>query len=57
MSKLIQKKEKANGKDEYYVAKAPQKTIGGKIVIWVLVLLMALGGIGGLVLSLIALGK
>ena len=40
---IIKKNQKPNGKSEYYITTAPQKTVGGKIVIWILVALMALG--------------
>ena len=49
----IQKTKKADGTDEYYITTAPQKTLAGKIIIWTLVALMALGSIGSLIVALI----
>ena len=43
----------ADGTDEYYITTAPQKTLAGKIIIWTLVALMALGSIGSLIVALI----
>lgn len=54
---LIKKNTKANGKTEYYITKSPQKTLGGKIVIWTLVALMALASVGSLIIALIELSK
>lgn len=55
--KGIIKRIKTNGKSEYYITTAPQKTVGGKIVIWILVALMALASVGSLIIALIELGK
>lgn len=54
---IIKKNQKPNGKSEYYITTAPQKTVGGKIVIWILVALMALASVGSLIIALIELGK
>lgn len=54
---FVKKSQKANGVDEYYITKAPQKTIAGKIIVWVLVALMALGSLGSLIIALIQLSK
>ena len=54
---IIKKNQKPNGKSEYYIITAPQKTVGGKIVIWILVALMALASVGSLIIALIELGK
>lgn len=54
---IIKKNQKPNGKSEYYITIAPQKTVGGKIVIWILVALMALASVGSLIIALIELGK
>lgn len=54
---IIKKNQKTNGKSEYYITTAPQKTVGGKIVIWILVALMALASVGSLIIALIELGK
>ena len=51
------KNQKPNGKSEYYITTAPQKTVGGKIVIWILVALMVLASVGSLIIALIELGK
>ena len=51
---IIKKNQKPNGKSEYYITTAPQKTVGGKIVIWIL---MALASVGSLIIALIELGK
>lgn len=53
----VQKSTKANGTDEYYITKAPQKTLTGKIIIWILVGLMALGSVGSLIIALIQLAN
>lgn len=50
---MVQKTKKADGTDEYYITTAPQKTLAGKIIIWTLVALMALGSIGSLIVALI----
>ena len=50
---VIQKTTKANGTSEYYISTAPQKTLFGKIMIWTLVALMALGSIGTLIVAFI----
>lgn len=50
--KMVQKTKKADGTDEYYITTAPQKTLAGKIIIWTLVALMALGSIGSLIVAL-----
>ena len=47
---IIKKNQKPNGKSEYYITTAPQKTVGGKIVIWILVALMALASVGSLII-------
>ena len=54
---IIKKNQKPNGNSEYYITTAPQKTVGGKIVIWILVALMALASVGSLIIALIELGK
>ena len=54
---IIKKIQKPNGKSEYYITTAPQKTVGGKIVIWILVALMVLASVGSLIIALIELGK
>lgn len=54
---IIKKNQKPNGKSEYYITTTPQKTVGGKIVIWILVALMALASVGSLIIALIELGK
>ena len=54
---IIKKNQKPNGKSEYYISTAPQKTVVGKIVIWKLVALMALDSVGSLIIALIELGK
>lgn len=54
---LVAKNKKADGTDEYYITKAPQKTLGGKIIIWALVALMALGSLGSLIVAFIQLSK
>ena len=54
---IIKKNQKPNGKSEYYITKETQKTVGGKIVIWILVALMALASVGSLIIALIELGK
>ena len=54
---IIKKNQKPKGKSEYYITTAPQKTVGGKIVIWILVALMALASVGSLIIALIELGK
>ena len=54
---IIKKNQKPNGKSEYYITTAPQKTVGGKIVIWILVALMALASVGSLIIAIIELGK
>ncbi len=54
---LIQKHAKADGTDEYYITKAPQKTIGGKIIIWTLVILMGLASLGSLIIAFVELAK
>ena len=51
--KMVQKTKKADGTYEYYITTAPQKTLAGKIIIWTLVALMALGSIGSLIVALI----
>lgn len=53
----LAKKTKGDGTDEYYITKAPQKTLAGKIIIWVLVALMALGSVGSLIIAFIELSK
>ena len=50
---MFQINKKAYGTDEYYITTAPQKTLAGKIIIWTLVALMALGSIGSLIVALI----
>ncbi len=54
---FIQSTKKADGTEEYYIKTAPQKTLGGKIIIWILVGLMVLGSIGGLIVALINISK
>lgn len=54
---FVEKSKKANGTDEYYITKAPQKTLAGKIIIWILVGLMALGSVGSLIIALIQLSS
>ncbi len=54
---FVAKNKKADGTDEYYITKAPQKTLSGKIIIWVLVALMALGSVGSLIIAFIQLSK
>lgn len=54
---IVAKKQKADGTDEYYFTKAPQKTLGGRIIIWTLVALMALGSLGSLIIAFIQLSK
>ncbi len=52
---FVQASEKANGTKEYYITKAPQKTLAGKIIILTLVSLMALGSIASIIIALISL--
>ena len=52
---VIKKNTRADGVEEYYITKAPQKTLCGKIMIWLLVGLMALGSVGALIVALIQL--
>lgn len=55
---IVATKTKPDGTEEYYITTAPQKTIGGKIIIWILVILMALGTLGSLIIALVQiLGK
>lgn len=54
---LIAKKQKADGTDEYYLTKAPQKTVAGKVIIITLAALMALGSIGSLIIAFIQIAK
>lgn len=54
---IVEKHTKADGREEYYISKAPQKTIGGKIIIWILVVLMGLASLGGLIVAFIELAK
>ena len=51
--KMVQKNRKADGTEEYYITTAPQKTLTGKIIIWTLVALMALGSVGSLIVAII----
>lgn len=53
----VQSTKRADGYDEYYITTAPQKTIAGKVIIWVLVALMALGSVGSLIIALINLSN
>ena len=50
--KLIDKKTRADGIDEYYVNKAPQKTVVGKIVIATLAILLGGSAILALIFAL-----
>ena len=52
---FVQTSEKANGTKEYYITKAPQKTLVGKIIILTLVGLMALGSVASIIIALISL--
>ena len=54
---IVAKTTKANGTDEYYLTKAPQKTVTGKIIIITLAALMALGSVGSLIIAFIQLAK
>ena len=51
--KMDKKTKKADGTGENYITTAPQITLAGKIIIWTLVALMALGSIGSLIVALI----
>ena len=54
---IVAKNTKANGTDEYYLTKAPQKTVAGKVIIITLAALMALGSIGSLIIAFVQLAK
>lgn len=54
---IVGKNTKANGTDEYYLTKAPQKTVAGKVIIIALAALMALGSIGSLIIAFVQLAK
>ena len=54
---IVGKSTKANGTDEYYLTKAPQKTVSGKVIIIALAALMALGSIGSLIIAFVQLAK
>ena len=54
---IVAKSTKANGANEYYLTKAPQKTVTGKVIIITLAALMALGSIGSLIIAFIQLAK
>lgn len=54
---LIKKATKANGDEEYYIAKPIQKTIGGKVLIIILAGLMVLSVVGSLIVAMIGLMK
>ena len=52
---FVQSTEKADGTKEYYISKAPQKTVIGKVIILTLVGLMALGSVASSIIALISL--
>ena len=54
---IVEKNTKANGTDEYYLTKAPQKTVAGKVIIIALAALMALGSLGSLIIAFVQLAK
>lgn len=54
---VVQKHQRADGSDEYYISKPPQKTLGGKIIIWVLVILMGAASLGSLIIAFVELAK
>lgn len=52
---LIKTTKRADGATEYIVTKAPQSTLGGKIIIATLAFLLAAGAIASLVLAIVEL--
>lgn len=54
---VVQKHQRADGSDEYFITRPPQKTLGGKIVIWILVVLMGAASLGSLIIAFIELAK
>lgn len=48
----VQSTKRADGTTEYYITKAPQKTVAGKIVIIILAAGLALGTILSLIFAL-----
>ena len=51
-SHLVEKKTRADGSEEYVITKAPQETIGGKIIICILAALLGGSAIVGLIFVL-----
>lgn len=54
---LVTKHTKPDGSDEFYITKAPQKTLAGKIIIWILVALMGLASLGGLIIAFVQIAN
>ncbi len=54
---LVTKHTKPDGSDEFYITRAPQKTLAGKIIIWILVALMGLASLGGLIIAFVQIAN
>lgn len=54
---VVQKHQRADGTDEYFITRPPQKTVGGKIIIWILVILMGAASLGSLIIAFVQLAK